>query len=252
MLRSPIRKIGGYGEFRRYQELTASAAWAQYGRGNGVSSSAELAAKVRGFAERRSALPVAVDPLIGCVELGGLLLLPDDQFVDLTRTSHLFPRQVVKLKYFRDPDELATQVGGVATSSPFVLVSGKADRRLAFRKDRPGQAAFRKAVLANFKNRCCITDEAVTGLLEASHIQPYINPASDHPQNGLCLRVDLHRLYDDGFIDIDVTGRVTTSSKLAGTSYAALHGTTARLPTSSSICPSAAALAFHRSSVFVR
>lgn len=38
MLKAPIRKIGGYGTFTRYVDMSASTAWQTYGLGNGVDS----------------------------------------------------------------------------------------------------------------------------------------------------------------------------------------------------------------------
>src|SRR5258708_30247438 len=49
--------------------------------------------------------------------------------------------------------------------------------------------------------------EAVVELLEAAHIQPYVDERSNHPQNGLCLRVDLHRLFDEGQVDTQAQSR---------------------------------------------
>ena len=57
-------------------------------------------------------------------------------------------------------------------------------------------------------------------LLEAAHIQPYIDERSNHPQNGLCLRVDLHRLFDEGLISVTSRNTVAVSDHLAGTSMA--------------------------------
>ena len=39
MLHSPIRKIGGFGIFQSYTELTLEESWRRFGSGNGFSSS---------------------------------------------------------------------------------------------------------------------------------------------------------------------------------------------------------------------
>ena len=42
MLKSPIRKIGGYGKFREYKNMSTTEAWNKYGKNNGVESLDEL------------------------------------------------------------------------------------------------------------------------------------------------------------------------------------------------------------------
>ena len=42
MLKSPIRKIGGFGKFVEYKNMKASEAWAKYGRDNGVENLSQL------------------------------------------------------------------------------------------------------------------------------------------------------------------------------------------------------------------
>src|SRR3954453_24043099 len=49
MLKAPVRKIGGYGSFSRYIDMSAADAWAEYGLGNGVDSRDELIKKIEMF-----------------------------------------------------------------------------------------------------------------------------------------------------------------------------------------------------------
>ena len=252
MLKSPIRKIGGYGEFVRYTDMTASNAWSTYGLGNGVDSRDELVAKIERFAEKRSKSFVATDnPLIGCIELTDVVTLDNERFLGPEECGHIFPKQVVKLKYFNEVDEIANKLGrtGVAVAQ-FALVSGAASRKPTLRKDRKGQSIFRNEILKNYCHRCCVTNEGVVELLEAAHIQPFVDERSNHPQNGLCLRVDLHRLFDEGLIAISDQNTVVTSDNLKGTTYAALNGVALRLPAGSQNCPSKDALRFHKTEVF--
>ncbi|WP_304526867.1 HNH endonuclease [Halomonas sp. I5-271120] len=95
---------------------------------------------------------------------------------------------------------------------------------------REGQAGFRQDVLDNYGHRCCVTDCQETLLLEAAHISPYTGPHSNHPANGLCLRVDIHRLFDRYFISIDPDSwRLVVTPRLADeSSYRDLDGL--RLP----------------------
>ncbi|MEB3047693.1 HNH endonuclease [Rhizobium mulingense] len=251
LLKHPIRKVGGYGIFDRYIELSAADAWEEFGIGNGVDSRESLAGKVRNFAAKRSLTAPAPNPQIGCILLREPVFLNDGEFISPDDVGHSFPKEVVKLKYFTDADRLATTLGSpLAGSMPFTLVAGSGVRKRITRKDRKGQAEFRQMVLRNYAHRCCVTGSGVVELLEAAHIQPYIDKRSDHPQNELCMRVDLHRLFDSGLITIDASFQLRASPKLAGTGYDKLSGQPVKLPTSSTAHPSIQALDYHRHQVF--
>lgn len=251
LLKRPIRKVGGYGLFDRYIELSAADAWEEFGIGNGVDSRDSLTAKLRAFATRRSITTTVPNPQIGCILLREPVFLNDGEFVSPNDVGHPFPNEVVRLKYFTGTDRLGAALGTpLSASTPFVLVTGSGDRRLVSRKDRKGQAEFRKMILRNYAHRCCITGSKITELLEAAHIQPYINKRSDHPQNGICMRVDLHRLFDSGLITIDTSLRLRVSPKLAATDYHKLDKHYVTLPTSPETRPSNQALDYHRHKVF--
>ena len=66
MLKAPIRKIGGFGFFVRYSDMTAEKAWTTYGLGNGVPSREALVSKINWFATKRSkGYTPSSDPHIG-------------------------------------------------------------------------------------------------------------------------------------------------------------------------------------------
>jgi putative restriction endonuclease len=72
-------------------------------------------------------------------------------------------------------------------------------------KIRLGQSGFRKAVLENFQNECCISGISEQTMLVASHIVPWSankNYRSD-PGNGLCLFIEYDAYFDKGYITID-------------------------------------------------
>ena len=83
-------------------------------------------------------------------------------------------------------------------------------------EQRIGQNFFRRAVLANYDNRCCVTGIADTRLLNASHIMPWsVNEKERHnPQNGLCLSATFDRAFDRGLMSVDQAGRARFSPSL--------------------------------------
>jgi putative restriction endonuclease len=65
------------------------------------------------------------------------------------------------------------------------------------------QRIFKIELLDAYERKCAISGETTIQVLEACHIHPYQNLLSNHVQNGLLLRIDLHRLFDKGLIMID-------------------------------------------------
>lgn len=93
--------------------------------------------------------------------------------------------------------------------------SGPTDREATVRV-RAGQKFFRKAVLAAYGVRCCITGNPVPGLLIASHILPWADFPEQraNPHNGLCLVAHFDRAFDEGLVTFDERFRLQLSSHL--------------------------------------
>ncbi|SMG44680.1 HNH endonuclease [Sphingobacterium psychroaquaticum] len=68
---------------------------------------------------------------------------------------------------------------------------------------RQGQSIFRKELLEAYGARCAISGCNIQSLLEAAHILPYRGTHTNHIQNGIILRADLHTLFDLDLIKID-------------------------------------------------
>jgi len=114
-------------------------------------------------------------------------------------------------------------------------------------RERPGQAKFRRELRLVYKHRCCLTGCTVTEALEGAHIDPYQSTESDHIQNGLLLRSDIHKLFDSHLIGIDPTNHTVYVAKRVRetTDYQSLHGAEINLPTNPSHHPDRAALERH-------
>jgi hypothetical protein len=89
-------------------------------------------------------------------------------------------------------------------------------RRLVEVTARPQQRRFRQAVLQSCNNQCIVTGTQVVDVLEAAHIKPVWCKGSDGRENGLCLRTDIHTLFDSGGLKIDANGGITLSTIVSG------------------------------------
>jgi len=61
---------------------------------------------------------------------------------------------------------------------------------------RQGQKEFRNGLLKRYGARCMVSGCELLNILEAAHIDPYRGKESNHLENGLILRADLHTLFD--------------------------------------------------------
>lgn len=255
LLKAPYRKIGGFGRFRYYENMSARDAWNRFGKDNGVDDLAELVARTSKYAAQHSTAFVPTDnPEIGCIVLDQAVFFEEEAFFRPEDRGKDFPSQVVRLKYFAD--DFSEEDGGVTGSSVgsqevFRLVDETGGNYTNRRtRDRTGQAVFRQKVLAAYGHECCVTGEGTLEVLAAAHIQPHVNKYSHHVQNGLALRVDLHNLFDAGLITVDHDHRLVVSSRLKSEGYAAYDGRKVRLPNTSSDRPSEEAIELHRTAVF--
>jgi hypothetical protein len=76
------------------------------------------------------------------------------------------------------------------------------------------QSKFRRGVLDNFFNCCCISGISETSLLVASHIIPWSDKKQSRldPANGVCLSPLYDKLFDKGYFTISNDLRIITIS----------------------------------------
>ena len=123
------------------------------------------------------------------------------------------------------------------------------ERRRVVRESaiREGQAGFRTRVLEAYGTACAITATDVPAALDAAHIAPYSGPQSNEVANGICMRLDIHRMFDRGMLAVHEDSRkVMLGAVLQSSTYQTLDGSMMRVPTKRSDQPSRAALEAHR------
>lgn len=119
---------------------------------------------------------------------------------------------------------------------------------------RQGQGRFRDTLLQAYNHCCAVSDCDFDKALEAAHIVPHEVSVSDHVQNGLLLRADLHSLFDKGLLTCHYNGatlRLRLHPSLLKSSYACLEGAKLRLPASAKERPSSDAIKYHNTNVFL-
>ena len=250
MLKSPIRKIGGYGHFYSYQNMKASLAWEKFGRDNGVENLSQLIKRTNNYVSKNTDNTITSNPEIGCILLDKLEFFSDDEFKEDKELNFSFPAQVVKIKYFNQ-DLNFTELNAYKSETKFELVSDRnISRTTSKKKLRTGQAKFRKNVLRAYKNKCAISMSNVREVLEGAHIQTYFNEKSNHIQNGICLRSDFHKLFDNGLITIDDQFRIKISKILKTSGYEKYNDKQINLPENEESQPSKEALKYHHTYIF--
>lgn len=92
-------------------------------------------------------------------------------------------------------------------------VQGQERERLIMQ--RVNQYHFRKIVLTNFNNRCCITGIQMLDLIVASHIVPWSKDKGNRlsPQNGLALNALHDRAFDKHLITVTEDLKIKVSSQ---------------------------------------
>ena len=83
-------------------------------------------------------------------------------------------------------------------------------------KQRHGQSYFRRMVLANYTNQCCVTGLNVPELLRASHIVAWKDDKRNrmNPENGLCLSATYDTAFDQHLISFDEDYRMIVSKSI--------------------------------------
>lgn len=235
MLKSPIRQIGGYGSFVDYKIMDVDAAWNEFGIRNGCDSILELKSRLAAY---NSNVTLSA---IGCLILNDICFF--DSPVDPANVGLSFPREVVKFKYYRDTTDPFLSHEAISYTTPFALVhSTDKTKKNHLMSERVGQPQFKLDISNAYGYKCCISGEVTPELLQAAHIQSYINKDSNHPQNGLLLRIDLHKMYDSGLLTIDEDYKVHISRKVTSPDYTMFDGKTIALPKNKSKWPSSIAI----------
>jgi putative restriction endonuclease len=260
-LKRPHYAIGGFGYLVHASRLPAWLAWERYREANGAQSFPEMRERIEKY--RR----LATDDPLGRYEIGCLMISLPTFFEekDWVRSPKDWSREIVRGKSYNLGQGEGERIwmDCLARTGEGRLVGGEVARsaerygKPALVRPRLGQESFRIAVLDAYGRACAVCQEHSLPALEAAHIRPYSEGGEHAISNGLLLRLDIHRLFDKGYVTVSPDHRFLVSHRLKqdfsnGRSYVEYDGRRVHLPKKAGYAPDPGLLEWHNNVKFLR
>ena len=255
-LHSPHDYVVGGGFFVRFTVLPCFLAWDAFRQKNGASSLSEL---VQRTARYRKA-PQTSGTRIGCNMLVEPFFFEEAEWIPVPDN---WPRNVQRGYTYDTASELGNGLWRdveerLVSRQPSAAVQEPQFGEAYLARARLGQGTFRTLVTDAYHRRCAVTGERSLPALEAAHIKAHAAAGPNRTQNGLLLRADVHRLFDDGYVTVDPARRFVVSPRLReefenGRVYYALAGKAlTNLPDQLTDQPRREFLEWHNTEVYLR
>ena len=259
-LKAPHRAIGGFGFFLSFTRMRIRDAWDVFGERNGAPDWPTFRDRVTGY--RSGPQDPHGRAEIGCILVTSPVFFPRERWV---REPDGWARNIVAgkrvdvdagdgLRLFQDCMRHRLEI---AACTPDLLELGESIRRGTPHLVQPrlGQGTFRLAVEEAYQRACAVTIEHSRPVLEAAHITPFAAGGPHEVSNGLLLRTDIHRLFDQGYVTVTPSMHFEVSPRLRdefhnGKTYYALHGGRIAVPQRVADRPDPERLRWHNEVVF--
>jgi putative restriction endonuclease len=263
-LKAPHNAIAGFGYFARWATLPDWLAWECFGEGNGCATLDDLRARIGGIRRRIGYVERPSINNIGCILIVEPTFFPPEQWIPQPSDWHA--RTVTSKGYDVTVGEgrrlweaCLERTARPAATGPVASIVSVPTRRFGAPRlvtPRLGQGTFRVAVTDAYERACAVTGEHSLPVLEAAHIQSYSSEGPHDVRNGILLRADLHRLFDQGYVTVTPSHRLQISGRLRedygnGRSYEPFRGHPVKLPSRDNEKPSAEYLRWHNERVFL-
>ena len=264
-LHAPDNFIVGGGFFTKFLQLPINLAWDAFRESNGVRSLTEMRQRIAKY--RSEPMGPTENPNVGCIMLAEPFFWQREQWIPSPADFKLNTVQgkgydaetgsgrelwaEVEKRLRLQP---ATQLQGETATAAALESHGFGKPQIVF--PRLGQGSFRIVVTDAYERRCALSGERTLPVLDAAHIKPYALLQRHEVSNGILMRSDLHRLFDEGYITIDPTDRrIMVSPRIReefenGKEYYRLHGQPMREPAQAIYRPHADNLDYHAYTVF--
>jgi Predicted restriction endonuclease len=259
-LHAPHHVVVGGGYFVRFTVLPCFLAWEAFGEKNGVTSLPELVQRMTRY--RHSQQTSGSE--IGCNILVEPFFFPEEDWIPIPENwSPPIQRGLTydtNDKYGAELWQAVQQRIARNVTSKEAIADQDTERygNEYLARARLGQGSFRILVTDAYHRRCAVTNEKALPALEAAHIKSYSKSGPHRTSNGLLLRADIHRLFDDGYVTLDPDLRFLVSERVReqfenGREYYRFHGAKLQnLPDSIDDLPSKEFIKWHNEECFER
>ena len=239
--KSPHYRIGGFGFLGPVTSIPLSLAWEAFGEGNGAATREMMFERIQKYRKGKVAEGETVhDPSIGCRTILEPVFFPSEVNIPIAGD---WPKNVVVGKQMSLTEGEGARIwqecqlharslrlDGDAVGQVAEPPGDRFGTPLEY-QPRLGQGAFRIAVVDAYQRSCAVTGEHSLPVLEAAHIRPYRTGGEHAVSNGLLLRSDVHRLYDQGYVTVSPDHKFKVSPLLRegwnnGKVYYAFNGKT--------------------------
>jgi len=226
-LHAPHNYIVGGGFFLEFLTLPLSVAWRSFREGNGARSFEEF----RNLIGAYRPLGPTEDPVIGCTILSEPFFFDKSDWIPsapylsgpVVSGKGNFESAVALKLWLQMTERLAAaemrlQSKEIGPATMAALETARYGTPI-LTAPRLGQRSFRALITKGYDYRCAISGERTLPVLQAAHILPYGQGGQHELSNGLLLRSDLHILFDQHYITIEPTNRITLVSRRIGEQF---------------------------------
>jgi putative restriction endonuclease len=261
------RLIVGFGLFARYSRLPIWLAWETFREANGCASIDEMRRRIEMIRDRMRFSGPAHTAEIGCILIVQPIFFPPDSCVACPKDWPIHLQGDKKydlgqgegLRVWHDCLMAAKAAQSRFGGPKAQIVETPEELRFGtptLVRPRLGQGTFRIAVTEAYGRSCAVTGEHSLPALEAAHIRPYRVQGPHETGNGILLRADFHRLFDQGYLTIGADCRLEVSQRLRadfenGRSYYPFHGQRLRYPDHRDDLPRQEYIDWHRENVYL-
>jgi putative restriction endonuclease len=259
-LGKPDDAIVGGGTYTHFSFAPILQVWEAFGRKNGAPEYETFQRLLAKYKDMEDAPELVASATIGCIVLTAPFFLPRERWIPVPAEYGTNRQQGTR---FESNSPVAD---GLVRAVSDALEGARAPRVAEPTLDyvefgeyvvsrRMGQGGFSLVVADAYEKRCAVTGERTFPVLESAHIVPVTRGGLHRPENGLLLRSDIHKLFDQGYVTVRPNGQFAVSSKLRsdwqnGRIYYELDARQIRLPSSARLRPAQAALEWHGDVIF--
>jgi len=257
-LHSPNNYVVGGGYFVRFTVLPCFLAWEAFGEKNGVTSLQELTQRMTHYRQRQQ----NTGSEIGCNILIEPFFFSEEDWIPIPQNWSLNIQRGLTYDTAEKYGETLWETVQSKLINIYKENTPVEDRESELygneylTQARLGQGSFRILVTDAYHRRCAVTNEKTLPALEAAHIKSFSKKGPHKTNNGLLLRADIHRLFDDGYVTLDQDLHFLVSKKVReqfenGREYYRYHGAKLQnLPDSLIDVPSKEFIKWHNDECF--